>query len=128
WADRKKMVEFPLFNSYLFVKVNNREELDVRQTLGVVNFIYHCGKPAAVREEVIENIQHYIDTYPDLETVDIQSLKPGDRAKIKEGLFSSQLGEVVRVEGKNVLMVIEQLDCVLTTKVSVKNIDLVESY
>lgn len=128
WADRKKMVEFPLFNSYLFVKVNNKEELDVRQTLGVVNFIYHCGKPAVVREEVIENIQHFVTAYPDLETVNIQSLKSGDRIKIKEGLFSGQSGKVIRIEGKNVLMIIEQLDCVLTTKVDIKNIDLVESY
>ena len=127
WADRKKMVEFPLFNSYLFVKVNSKEELTVRQTMGVVNFIYYCGKPAVVREEVIEQIQHYVQTYPDLETVSIHTFKPGDRVKIKEGLFSDQFGEIIRVEGKNILMVIEQLDCVLTTKVNVRNVDLVSA-
>jgi len=125
WADRKKIVEFPLFNSYLFVKVNNKEELAVRETLGVVNFIYHSGKPATVREEVIQKIQEYLNVYPDLETVSISHLRIGDKVKIKEGLFSDHLGEVVKIEGKNVLMIIEQLDCALTTKVNVENISLI---
>ena len=125
WADRKKMVEFPLFNSYLFVKVNTKEEHAVRETLGVVNFIYHSGKPAIVREEVIEEIQHYLQLYPDLETVSIRDLHIGDKVKIKDGVFSNHLGEIVRIEGKNILMVIEHLDCALTTKVNVGNISLI---
>ena len=125
WADRKKVVEFPLFNSYLFVKVNNKEELAVRETLGVVNFIYQSGKPATVREEVIEKIQEYLNIYPDLETVSISDLRIGAKVKIKDGLFSNHLGEVVKIEGKNILMVIEQLDCALTTKVNVRNVSLV---
>jgi transcriptional antiterminator RfaH len=125
WADRKKVVEFPLFNSYLFVKVNNKEELAVRETLGVVNFIYQSGKPATVREEVIEKIQEYLNIYPDLETVSISDLRIGTKVKIKDGLFSNHLGEVVKIEGKNILMVIEQLDCALTTKVNVRNVSLV---
>ncbi|WP_423149597.1 UpxY family transcription antiterminator [Rubrolithibacter danxiaensis] len=122
WADRKKTVEFPLFNSYIFVKVNHKEELSVRETLGVINFIYYCGKPAVVRENVIDDIQKYLNLYPDLETTSIQNIKIGDRVKIKEGVFSDQLGEVVKIEGKKILMVIEHLDCALTTKVNFENI------
>jgi transcription antitermination factor NusG len=125
WADRKKIVEFPLFNSYLFVKVNNREELAVRETLGVVNFIYHSGKPATLREEDIEEIRNYLKIYPDLETVSIKDFKIGDKVKIKDGMFSNHLGEVIKIEGKNILMVIEHLECALTTKVNIKNIDLI---
>ncbi len=125
WADRKKIVEFPLFNSYLFVNINNKEELVVRETLGVVNFIYHSGKPAVVREEVIEDIRNYLKIYPDLETVSLSSLRIGDKVKIKDGVFSDQLGEVIKIEGKNILMIIEHLDCALTTKVKISNIGLI---
>jgi len=41
WADRKKKIEVPLFNSYLFVKVNPREQLAVKETPGVINFIQY---------------------------------------------------------------------------------------
>src|SRR5690606_39358625 len=35
WADRNKVVEFPLFSSYLFVYADPREQVQVRQTAGV---------------------------------------------------------------------------------------------
>lgn len=122
WADRKKMVEFPLFNSYVFVKVNQKEELLVRQTAGVVNFIYYCGKPAVVREDVISKIEEYSKTYPDLETINIRDIRIGNKVKIKDGAFLNYSGEVVKVEGRNILLVIEHLDCALTTKVNIKNV------
>jgi len=125
WADRKKMVEFPLFNGYLFVNVNLKEELTVRETLGVLNFIYYQGKPAEVRESVINDIKHYLNVCPDLETVSIQSISVGQRLKIKDGMFLDHEGEVLQIQGKNIVMVLEHLDCALVTKVPVHNVALI---
>ena len=41
-----KIVEEPLFKSYVFVKVNDEDRSDVRMTPGVINFVYWQGKPA----------------------------------------------------------------------------------
>ncbi|WP_448634547.1 UpxY family transcription antiterminator [Pedobacter panaciterrae] len=53
WADRIKEVELPLFNSYVFVYIDPREELKVRVTLGVMNFVYYMGKPRHRLEKVL---------------------------------------------------------------------------
>ena len=45
WSDRKKMVEVPLFNSYVFVYVDLLEHFKVRQVPGIVNFVCFEGKP-----------------------------------------------------------------------------------
>ena len=54
WSDRKKMVELPLLNGYLFVKIAVTESDKVRQTKGVVNFVRSEGKVAIVRDVEID--------------------------------------------------------------------------
>jgi transcription antitermination factor NusG len=46
WSDRVKIVEQPLFKSYVFVKVSDEERTTVRMTPGTINFVYWGGKPA----------------------------------------------------------------------------------
>ena len=125
WADRKKMVNMPLFNSYVFVKIALSEEFRVRQTYGVINFIYFQNKPATVKDVVIDDIRRYLELCPDMETVSLQEFAAGDRVRIKEGVFLDKQGEVLKIEGKNIVMVLEHLGCVLITKVKVDNIALI---
>ncbi len=40
WSDRIKIVEEPLFKSYVFVRVCEDEKTPVRMLGGVVNFVY----------------------------------------------------------------------------------------
>jgi transcriptional antiterminator RfaH len=124
WADRKKMVSVPVFNSYVFVKINRYEESVVRQTLGVINFIYYLGRPAVVRNSEIEAIQRFLNDYPDLEIITVKELSPGERVKIRNGPFMNQHGDILQIRGKNVLLKLENLESVLVTKVTVKNIEL----
>ena len=53
WSDRIKVVEEPLFKSYVFVKIGDEHRTEVRMTTGVVNFVYWNGKPAVIREKEI---------------------------------------------------------------------------
>jgi len=42
WSDRKKKVEIPMFNSYIFVNVNKLERQQAIQgTLGAMNYIFY---------------------------------------------------------------------------------------
>lgn len=122
WADRKKMVEIPLFSSYLFVHTNPKEEITVRQTLGVVNFVYFQGRPALLSSAEIERIRYLTNHFRDIEVVGIAQLSPGDRVLIRSGALKDQKGEVIRVHGKYLLMSLDHLGCVILTKVATDNI------
>jgi transcriptional antiterminator RfaH len=117
WADRKKIVDVPLFSSYLFVKINPHEESRVRQTLGVVNFIYFQGKPAKVSEKIIEDIKHFTTLCPDMEVINLKELSVGDRVTIKSGAFVNQTGNVLEIQGKQVIMMLDTLGCIIVAKV-----------
>ena len=125
WADRIKEVELPLFNSYVFVYIDPREELKVRVTLGVMNFVYYMGKPAQVRESVIEDIKRCLEIFPDTEVMAFQYLEIGDRVKIKEGLMNLKEGRVIKIQERTVVVVIDSLSCVLTTKVAISSLELI---
>ncbi|GAA4087014.1 UpxY family transcription antiterminator [Mucilaginibacter panaciglaebae] len=122
WSDREKMVEIPLFSSYIFVNVNIKQQAIVRQTLGVLNFVYFQGKPATIAETVIEDIRHYTSKCEDLQIVSINDLSVGDRVKIKKGAFANHQGDVLEIQGKHLLMVLDNLGCLLIAKVPVSNI------
>ena len=60
WTDRKKLIEEPLFRSYVFVHIDDSETTKVKSTDGVLNFVFYLGKPAVIREEEIDMIQKYL--------------------------------------------------------------------
>lgn len=117
WADRKKNVSLPLFNSYVFVRVALREEATVLYTLGVLNYVYFMGRPAVVPDKAIEDIKTNVAIYKDIEVVNVQNIAVGDHVLIKQGIFVNQKGQVLQVNGKNVLMILDKINCALVTRV-----------
>ncbi|MEH6307445.1 UpxY family transcription antiterminator [Olivibacter sp. CPCC 100613] len=125
WADRKKIVEIPLFSSYVFAEVNQLEQYQVEQAAGVVGVVYHCGKPATITENEINRIKTLLrENYEDLESISFDHVSPGDRIKVKAGVLSDWQGEVIMVKGKSVVMVLEQFNCALIAKVDVSQRNL----
>jgi len=121
WADRNKIVHLPIFSSYVFVHSNLKEELLIRQTLGVINFIYFEGRPATLTDAEINRIRDFIVQEKDMEIISVNQLSAGDRVRIKSGALESLSGEVLQVQGKNVLMVLDHLGCMIITKVATHN-------
>jgi transcription antitermination factor NusG len=62
WSDRKKTVIVPLFNSYIFVKVEESRIDEVLKNPGVAWSIKHNGKAAFLRDSEIDLITKYLET------------------------------------------------------------------
>ncbi|MDB5287161.1 MAG: Transcription antitermination factor NusG [Mucilaginibacter sp.] len=122
WADRKKKVSLPLFNSYIFVHVTLKEQSNVLYISGVLGFVYFMGKPAIVRDSVIEQIKVNLTIYNDIEIIDLQTVSVGDKIRIKQGIFTDQLGKIIQIQGKSVLMIFDSINCALVTRVLIQNI------
>ena len=117
WSDRFKVVEEPLFKSYVFVKVADAEKGAVRFVDGVVNFVYWLGKPAIVREEDIEKIKRFLNEFSDVQVERLDSIVPGTRVIITSGVFIDQSAKVVLERNKTVILEIESLGCRLVAQV-----------
>lgn len=122
WADRKKEVSLPFFSSYIFVHVNLREESSVLFNMGVLGYVHYMGQPAIVRDTVIEEIKKNLLLYEDAEVVSLNNLSVGDCVRVSHGLFTNQSGQIVKINGKSVLMVFDNINCALVTHIPIKQI------
>lgn len=115
WSDRKKKVEVPLFNSYVFVRIAEADRNLVFQSSGVVRYLFWLGKPALVRDEEISTIQKWLST-PDQYELSVSSLQIGDKIVLESGPFKSQEAIVQEVNKTSYVLVLESMGCVLRMK------------
>ena len=113
WADRKKKVEVPLFNSYIFVRVRERERIKVLEVPGVVRFIYYLQKPAVVRDKEIDAVKKFLNK---TEGLKIRVTK-GEYVEIASGPMEGIYGKVIRVGKVKIIVQIEQLNMSLVAEV-----------
>ena len=115
WSDRKKKVEVPLFNSYVFVQLKDSDRNSVFQIAGVVRYLFWLGKPAIVRDEEIKSIKDSLKA-SNIAEVSVSSIQVGDRIKLESGAFSNQSAIVQEVSNTHYILVLESLGCVLKIK------------
>jgi len=112
WSDRVKVVEEPLFKSYVFVKVTDSDRTAVRMTNGAINFVYWDGKPAVIKEKEITAIKRFLDEYENVEARPNQ-LKVNQRVRITNGSLMDQEGKVLDVRHKTARVAIDSLGYIL---------------
>jgi transcriptional antiterminator RfaH len=110
WSDRKKKVELPLIPSYVFVKVAEKERLEVLKDIGVMNFIFWLGKPAIVREEEIQTLR------TELKDTLIPEVKIGEVIKLNDGVFKGYEGKVKYVKNNSLVIVLSSIGLTITIK------------
>ncbi|MBL0272574.1 MAG: UpxY family transcription antiterminator [Chitinophagaceae bacterium] len=112
WSDRVKIVEEPLFKSYVFVKVDDNDRAAVRMTNGAVNFVYWDGKPAVIKEKEITAIKRFLDEYENVEARPME-LKVNQRVRVTNGTLMDQEGKVLDVRHKTARVAIDSLGYIL---------------
>ena len=109
WSDRKKMVEEPLFRSYLFVNVTKAEYIKVLNTPGVVRYITFEGKAVPIPQNQIDAIKYFLETeVPDEEG--LTGFAPGALVEVTRGTLMGLRGTLVEERGRHrVKVVIEAI-------------------
>lgn len=92
WKDRKKKVEMPLFNSYLFANFDYARRFEVLQTRGIVKIINFSGEAAIVPDWQIESLRKMLE-FP--ETLKVEKyIRLGEIVEIKAGPMRGLKGMV----------------------------------
>jgi transcription termination/antitermination protein NusG len=106
WSDRKKKVQVPLFNSYVFVKPNTIQRDLVLLLPGVVKYLRYNNKDAVVKDAELYLIKNLLEKGYDIsensETLNIQA---GERIQITQGPLKDYKGEIIRVENEHFVLI-----------------------
>lgn len=112
WSDRKKTISVPLFNSYIFVQIEDKHRNRVFEIPGAVRYLFWLGKPATVRHSEIEAIQQWLST-PDMYELTLDEWKKGDKIVLESGPFISQSAVIQEVKQNHYILILESMGCVL---------------
>jgi transcription antitermination factor NusG len=126
WSDRVKIVEEPLFKSYVFVKVSEDDRSAVRLTTGAVNFVYWNGKPAVVKEREITAIKRFLNEYENVEALRVD-LKINQRVRITNGTLMDHEGKVVDIRHKIAKIAIDSLGYILVAYIERSKLSSIQS-
>lgn len=114
WSDRKKIIDDPLFKSYVFVHISEDERLKVLTTNGVVQFVHHLKKPAVIRNEEIELIKSYLlEKNATFSVENLRQFNTNNKVVIRKGVFMDIEGTVIKGGSKKVYVRLESLDQLL---------------
>ena len=89
WSDRIKVVEEPLFRSYIFIRIEDHKREEVFSFPGTVRYLFWLRRPAVVRPVEIEAIQKWLGHY-DHDSLEIEDITPGTLVRITSGQFMNE--------------------------------------
>ena len=112
WSDRKKKVEVPLLNSYVFVHLEEANRKLVFEVPGIVRYLFWLGEPAIVRDEEIKTLQNWLSL--DFAELEVKALKPGDTIMLKEGAFKNQEARIKTISKNKMQLVLTSLGILVT--------------
>ncbi|MGK7390840.1 MAG: transcription termination/antitermination protein NusG [Candidatus Cyclobacteriaceae bacterium M2_1C_046] len=109
WSDRKKKLEVPLFNSYIFVKEEEHRIVDIMNIPGVSWNIRQEGKPAYLRDEELKMIKRLTDSGYAVEAEGYDELEKGDEVEIIDGPLKGFKGIIDNSVEKNFRVIIPSI-------------------
>lgn len=125
WSDRKKMIDEPLFPSYVFVHADSKERHRAFQPQGVVRMVSFNGQPARIPEEQINAVRRILEAGY-LPIVD-NNLSKGDKVEIIAGPLTGLQGHVSENRGNNHFIIfIDGICQTVAVKIEASYLKLIE--
>ncbi len=117
WSDRKKIIDDPLFKSYVFVNIEDTEKSKVLMTDGVLNFVYYLGKPAVIKDAEVGAIKSYLaEKDASIYILSQEGFKEETRILVNHGVFMGNEGTVLRGGKKKVYVKLESLGQIMVVE------------
>ncbi len=125
WSDRKKTVLEPLFRSYVFVQVEEKQKWELMNMNGILNYVHYMGQPARIRDSEIETVKKFLNEF---ESVNVEeNITPVNaRVKIRQGVLMNYQGLLLEVTGNKASVKIESMGLQLTAVFDKSNLELLE--
>lgn len=124
WADRKKTVYEPLFTCYVFVHISEKEQLMVKQTDGILNFVHWLGKPAVIKNEEIDTVKRFLNEHDDVKLEKI-SVNVNDIVRVTAGPLMEHEGEVLQVKNSTVKVHLPSLGYAIIAEIKYSDVELI---
>lgn len=105
WHDRKKVVNMPLFPSYVFVNLSSEKDFyNVLNVDGVCSYVKHCNKAVIVPDNILLQMDLFVQNGEQI-SVSEYCFQAGQNLQIENGSLTGLSCEVVQFDGKDKILV-----------------------
>lgn len=107
WKDRKKVVGFPLFPSYVFGRFALTELHEVLSIPGVATVVRANGRPVSIADDELENVRQFVRALAE-EDVPLEVrpfLTAGQWVEVVDGAFRGVRGVVIERRNRRRVLV-----------------------
>ena len=123
WSDRVKVVEEPLFRSYIFIQIEDHLREEVFTFPGTVRYLFWLRKPAKVRPVEIDAIQKWLGHY-NHEDLQMEEITPGSFVRITSGQFMNE--EAILLDQKRNKALVQLKELGIQLSLDLKNNELLK--
>ncbi len=114
WSDRKKKVEVPLINSYVFVAIDEHNRDAVFRVPGIVHYLFWMGKPAVVRDVEIEALRKSLAGI--VTSFEVTPLQKNEVISITSGPFQGLEGIIKHINKNTIQLELVELGFIVRIK------------
>lgn len=128
WSDRKKWVEVPYINSYVFLRVSEKEYYQALNSPGIVRYVTFERKAAIIPDWQIDAMKKIVSNQIPV-TFSEHRFTKGEKVHIETGALMGYNGEVVQdVDGKKkVLIRIEQIGMGMLVQIDLTSVKKIKT-
>ena len=112
WPDRVKMVEMPLFSSYIFVHTTDEKLRTLLRINGVSRIVYYNSQPAIIRPKEIEAIREFVQKAAEREC----EFGLSEEVMVACGPLKDISGKIKKIGRKYLILHIEQMGITVCVK------------
>jgi len=98
WSDRKKWVEMPVINSYIFVHIPMADYKRVFESKGVVSYVSRKGKAVVIPDREIDAMRRAVNSKLTI-NVEPKLVRKGQEITITSGPLKGISGKVLEMQG-----------------------------
>ena len=121
----KKIIDEPLFASYIFVRATKPDILELKKIPGVVNLVYWLGKPVIIDDLEINTIKNFLNTHINVTSEKI--IIGRTSVQKKTDISSTDTGSLTAVKNKQVNVVLPSLGYIISAEVEISNVRIISS-
>jgi len=118
---RSKILQEPLFRSYVFVYITFAEVALLKQIDGVINILYWRSEPAVIKQDEIDAIKEFTNDHRYIE-LSREQVSIHDVARVVDNASYSREGDVFIVKNKMVKISLPSLGYTMMAKMEDESI------
>lgn len=104
WHDRQKVVQFPMFPSYVFARVPSRDCARILSTPGVASVVGFGAGPVPIPDDEIANVRRFAEGLAGSSTAapePVPLVEEGEEVRVAAGPFEGVVGVVLERRGND---------------------------